>query len=317
MKFWRPAARLPDALVGLIPVVAQPLDDLVHLHPGVVGDRLAVLVVEVDGVDQLAVDVELKLRGGAVSDPHRGRALVALEVVEHLLGEVGAAVDAVHDLERAALAVVRLAEAVGEPREELLRLLGEPERQERVHREGGVAHPGVAVVPVALAADVLGQARGRSGHDRAGRAVGEQLERQRRPVHHLAPAAAVLGVREPAPPEAHRAVERVRRRGLGRRAQPGAGLGLLEHERRALAVREREAGGDVVAASLERPVGGERHREIRRAEHRAAVVQLELVRAGGRSQSAAGTRARTPSPRAPPPPAAPACGCAWDRGGSA
>ena len=35
-----------------------------------------------------------------------------------------------------------------------LRLLGEPEPQERVERERGVADPGVAVVPVAHAADL-------------------------------------------------------------------------------------------------------------------------------------------------------------------
>ena len=44
-----------------------------------------------DGVDGLAVDVELQLVGRAVADPHRTRAAPALEVVEGLLGQVGAA----------------------------------------------------------------------------------------------------------------------------------------------------------------------------------------------------------------------------------
>ena len=163
------AAGLPDALVGLVPVLADPVDDPGEVLPGVVVDRGAVLVVEVDGVDQLAVDVELELVGGAVADPHRRRAAVALEVVEHLLGELGAAVDPVHDLQRARLAGRGVAEAVGEPVHERRRLLGEPEAQQGVEGERGVADPGVAVVPVALAAELLGQAGGRGGDDRAGR----------------------------------------------------------------------------------------------------------------------------------------------------
>ena len=98
-----PAADLPDALVGLIPVLADPVDDPRQVHPGLVRDGRGVLVVEVDRVDQLAVDVELELVGGPVPDPHRTRASVALEVVEDLLRQLGAAVDPVHDLQRPGL----------------------------------------------------------------------------------------------------------------------------------------------------------------------------------------------------------------------
>src|SRR5438132_14339884 len=52
-----PATGLPDALVWLVPVLREPLDDPSEIEPGVVVDRCAVLVVEVDGVDQRAVDV--------------------------------------------------------------------------------------------------------------------------------------------------------------------------------------------------------------------------------------------------------------------
>ncbi len=95
------AALLPDPLVGLVPVLAEPSIDARELDPRVVVDRRAVSVVEVDGVDQLAVDVELELVGGAVPDPHRLRAAVALEVVERLLRQLPPPVDPVHDLERA------------------------------------------------------------------------------------------------------------------------------------------------------------------------------------------------------------------------
>ena len=47
-------------------------------------------------------------------------------------------------------------------------------------REGGVAQPAVAVVPVALAAEVLGQRGGGRGDDAAGRRVREQAQRDQR-----------------------------------------------------------------------------------------------------------------------------------------
>ena len=59
------------------------------------------LVVEVQRVEQLAVDVELGLAPGAVADPHGARVAPAAQVRELALGEVVLAADAVHDLQRA------------------------------------------------------------------------------------------------------------------------------------------------------------------------------------------------------------------------
>ena len=64
-------------------------------------------------------------------------------------------------------------------------LVGARADVERLHRQRGVADPGVAVVPVALAADVLGQRRGRGGDDRAGRPVGQTLEYAGAELHEL------------------------------------------------------------------------------------------------------------------------------------
>ena len=47
----------------------------------------------------LAVDIELKLLGGRVADPHRTRALISGEPVELDLFELALAFGAVHDLE--------------------------------------------------------------------------------------------------------------------------------------------------------------------------------------------------------------------------
>src|SRR3989454_3520136 len=87
------AAHLPDALVRLAPVGADPVDQPDDVRPGVVPDGRAVLVVQVDGVHQLAVDVELEVVEGGVADTDRTRAHVALEVGQGLLGQRVAAVE--------------------------------------------------------------------------------------------------------------------------------------------------------------------------------------------------------------------------------
>src|SRR5262249_37917467 len=95
------AADLPDALVGALPVRAHPVDQPAHVAPQVVRDRLTVLVEQIDRVEQLAVDVELELGDRAVADPDRTRAHVAVEMRQLLFREILAAIDTVHDLERA------------------------------------------------------------------------------------------------------------------------------------------------------------------------------------------------------------------------
>lgn len=71
-----PTACLPDAVVRLLPVLADPVDQRREVHPVVVADELAVTLKrlplgEIDRVEQLAVDVELHLPGGVVADPDR------------------------------------------------------------------------------------------------------------------------------------------------------------------------------------------------------------------------------------------------------
>ena len=120
------AAYLPDAFVLLIPVVAHPVDEVVQVRPEVVRDGCVVLVAEVDGVHELAVDIELQLVGGSVADAYGGGATVAVEVVERGLGEVVPSVDAVDDLE---LAVLALVTALLQPVQEGGRFLGEADPQ--------------------------------------------------------------------------------------------------------------------------------------------------------------------------------------------
>ena len=192
----RLAARLPDPLVGLAPDLRRALGLRLDDRPQPPRQPLAAARVEQDRVEHRAEDVVLALVEGAVADPHRPRARVAGEVVARRLGQVAAAVDPVHDLQRAVLGRLD----VGDELHELVGLPVEVEPVQRLQREGRVAHPGVAVVPVALAARRLGQ-RGRERRDRrAGRHVRQALDRERRALDRIAEA--VVGDARPAEPGA-------------------------------------------------------------------------------------------------------------------
>src|SRR3712207_1552380 len=90
-----------------------------------------------------------------------------------------------------------------QPAHECCGLLSEPDAQEAVEGKGGVPDPGVAIVPVALAADTLWQAGCGSRDDRSRRLERQELERQCRAVDHLAPAAGVGALRKPPAPIVH------------------------------------------------------------------------------------------------------------------
>ena len=189
-------------------MLAEPVDQADRVQPGLVPHPQAVRVGEIDRVQRLAVDVELQLAGRAVADPHRARSPVALEMVEDLLVEVGRPVDAVHDLKRRRPFRGLLDPGV-EPLQKRPRLVGEAQTEQRVHRERRVAYPGEPVVPVALAADLLGQRRGRRGDQGAGRGVRHELERHRRPLDHFPPPPRVAGAADPSTPEVAGLLEQV------------------------------------------------------------------------------------------------------------
>src|SRR5437762_9225273 len=196
---------------------------------------------------------------------------VALEVRQGLLGEPVATVDPVHDLEGAV--GLELLAARLHPAHEGGRLLGEAEAHEAVEREGGVADPGVAIVPVPLAAELLGKPEGGGRDDGAVRPRGEELEGQRGAVDHLTPAALVGGATEPPAPEVEGALEGVRDvvgRGAGRvLARPH----LLEHERGRLVRAQGELGdrGAGLDAHRHRRAEMERDRMVARREEAHAV----------------------------------------------
>ena len=188
------AAGLPDALIGALPDARGALGLRLDDRPQPPRQPLAAPRMEQDRVQHRAEDVVLALVEGAVADPNRTGSGVAGELVPRGLGEVAAAVDPVHDLQRPVLVGLE----VGHELHELVGLPVQVEVMQRLQRERRVAHPGEAVVPVALAARRLGQRGRQRGDRRAGGHVGQTLDRQRRTLDRLAPAMVDRGETGPA-----------------------------------------------------------------------------------------------------------------------
>ena len=172
---------------------------LVDQHrPQPLGDVVAFLGVQVHRVEDRSVHVVLALVVGAVADPHRARVLVALEVIERRLLELPVAPDPVHDLQRPVLVALQ----VGEVLHEVVRLPVQSERVQPPQRERRVAHPAVAVVPVARPLRGLRQRGRQRRHQRPRRHERQALQRQRRALQVQAPGMVRVGAfRQPRPPE--------------------------------------------------------------------------------------------------------------------
>src|ERR1700730_4837433 len=123
-----------------------------------VGDGGHVLVVQVHGVDEVSIDVELELAVRLVADPDRAGAEIPAQVIEGGLSEAVLPIDAVDP--RHPAAPLGLLTARLEPPHEGARLLGEADAEKGVKGEARVADPGVAVVPVAGGPAAAGEARG-------------------------------------------------------------------------------------------------------------------------------------------------------------
>ena len=198
----RPAADLPDSLVGLLPALAGDLDQVDQESPVVVIWRVAALVPAPAQVDEGPVGVELELVRRRIADPDRPGAPVAIELEEDL-GQAPFAADSVHDLElvgaAGGAALHEAAETVG--------LVDESDLGQRAAAQAGVPDPAVAVVPVPLAAGRLGQRGGGGGRDGPGGRVRQTLQDQRGADDVRTVRARQLHLAGPAPPPAERLLE--------------------------------------------------------------------------------------------------------------
>ena len=171
-------AHLPDAAVGFPPVLDGLFDLFLEHRPELVGDVLPGLGVQVHRVEHGAPDVVLALVVGAVPNPHRPGVVVTGKMGQLFLDEFAFTTHRIHHLKRLSLAVVGTRH-ISDEREEVIGLAVQPQRVQTPQREGRVAHPRVAVVPVALAVRCLGQRRGTRRQQCSRRRVRQALEGQR------------------------------------------------------------------------------------------------------------------------------------------
>ncbi len=204
---------------------------------------------------------------GGIADAHRGRALVSRQPWHLPFGQPPLAGKPVHDLHLLRAARHRAQQPVAPG----LRLVVEAGVHQREQREGGVAQPAEAVVPVADAAQLLGQRRGRRRHDPAGRPVGERLERDQRAHDRVGAVSGGPAFPGPFGPEFLGRRERglVIERAGHRRVRRRVG----EDERHRLSGRDRELadGAHVLAGE----VRGRAHHHHVRARDRAQRSVLE------------------------------------------
>ena len=203
------ATDLPDALVRVTPASGRRVGERHEEPQRRLVDALEVLGQLPGSVEQLAVHVELALAPRPVADAHGSAVTPAGEVRKVPLGEVTLTADAEHDRQVDAL-VHRGRSSSRHEVEELVGFVGAGGDPQRLDREAGIADPGVAVVPVALAARGLRQRRRRCGDDGTRRAERQRLQHPTAVVHELAVRAVVALVqRRPRAPRGDRVVELV------------------------------------------------------------------------------------------------------------
>src|SRR5207248_11084171 len=87
-----------------------------------------------------------------------------------------------------------------QPAQKGLRLLHAPRRHEGTRTDASISGPGIAVVPVELAAQLFGQRHCRSCHRSAGWRIREQAQRDQTSDNSCAKWSRILNLRHPAAP---------------------------------------------------------------------------------------------------------------------
>src|SRR5205823_5059032 len=156
------STHLPDALVALPPACCRGVGYLDQEVARYLVELTELLTQAVCGIEELPVDVELALIPGPVADTHRPAGPPSRQVVERAFREIALATDPKHNLK------INTSPDLGSycpshPGEEPVGLVRTGSDPEGIQCKAGITDPGVAVVPVALSPDGLGQRGGGCG----------------------------------------------------------------------------------------------------------------------------------------------------------
>src|SRR5262249_13493421 len=120
-------------------------------------------VININGVQKLSIDIELKLVAGAVADADGAGFFVSFEMTQLLFAKVLPPIYAVHHLQRQTgfeFAATRL-----DPAHESSRFTSVTQSHQGVDCKGSIPYPGIAIVPIAYSSDFLRQPEGGGGYD--------------------------------------------------------------------------------------------------------------------------------------------------------
>src|SRR5712691_10618011 len=87
------STNFPDSMIRMLPVVANPIDQSPKIPPQFGGNWRPILVVQIHGIDQRTVNVELQLLVSTIPHSDRPRGAVALQVIQGFFVQVTAAID--------------------------------------------------------------------------------------------------------------------------------------------------------------------------------------------------------------------------------
>src|SRR5260370_1435978 len=248
-------------------------------YPRVVRDLADILIVEVKRVHQLAVDIDLELRGCTIADSHWSGSAISFPMVQDHLGNLFRAVAGIHNGSLDSRGRLRRG-VISNPTHKAGSVLQKPDSKKSVTGERGIAKPRISVIPIPAAADNFGEARGRRRNYRAGGLEGKKLQGQRGSVHLFAPATAVGAGRKPGLPEFHCALKQLFRFSVrGRRAGAGVLFTVTSKgESLGFSFLEDELSGDSAFSVLhERQGRGESQAQIFRPERSTMGIDHSLM----------------------------------------
>ncbi len=183
-------------------------------------------------IEQLTVHIQLELHTCSIADPDGSRAPVADEMIQRRLWQVAFAGKAVHDLELPWFAMQR---DLADPLHKAFTIFDVACQEQSIGGKACITDPGVAVVPVADAADLLRQRCGWCCDHRACRYIGQEFQRHRAAHHGLLIGTAVATTRSPGTPEGERVSKILQRSEQRVRLRAFSHIRQLEHKRDTLA----------------------------------------------------------------------------------
>ena len=281
-------AQFPQPGVGLVVQLERAVADFLerfeifhagHAHQPVVDKGLH------RAEHDLAIGVMLFLAVGGIAHAHRAHAAIAAKRIRFALFQPRIAAHVVERLDIAGLAAV---DDVAQIFEIGFQHVQRADAVQRLDRIIGIAHPAVAIVPVAATVRMFGNGGGQRRHDRAGILMLAELERDRRADHRFLIFGRGGQPAHPAAPFAQRIVQHLFQSRLDRigktlvRAQKEIHVAL-------------HAKGILLRYQPDRGVGGQAHRHgidgVADMVGAVAAVHLVDVPAGCRAQAHADARA--------------------------